>query len=60
MCHVNYATIAPVVEEVCREFGVKYKHNATLVSAVRSHYRWLRSMGRVPPVAAVAAANSAP
>lgn len=57
MCHVNYATIAPVVEEVCREFGVKYKHNTTLVSAVRSHYRWLRSMGRAPVVVAVAASE---
>lgn len=48
ICHVNYPMIAPVVEEVCREFGVEYKHNTTLVSAVRSHYRWLRSMGRAP------------
>jgi linoleoyl-CoA desaturase len=47
-CHVNYPAIAPVVEQTCREFGVRYKHNATLLSAVRSHYNWLRKMGRAP------------
>ena len=48
ICHVNYPTIAPVVEQTCREFGVEYKHNMTLLSAVRSHYGWLRAMGRAP------------
>jgi linoleoyl-CoA desaturase len=48
ICHVNYPTIAPVVEQTCREFGVEYKHNRTLLSAVRSHYGWLRAMGRAP------------
>jgi linoleoyl-CoA desaturase len=57
MCHVNYPAIAPVVEQACREFGVQYKHNRTLLSALRSHYRWLRAMGR-PPLAPVAAAAS--
>lgn len=48
ICHVNYPAIAPVVEQTCREFGVAYKHNPTLLGAVRSHYRWLREMGRAP------------
>ena len=48
ICHVNYPAIAPVVEQTCREFGVEYKHNRTLLSAVRSHYGWLRAMGRAP------------
>jgi linoleoyl-CoA desaturase len=55
LCHVNYPTIAPIVEQACREFGVEYKHNRTLLGAVRSHYRWLRAMGRAPePVPAPA------
>ena len=45
---MNYPTIAPVVEQTCREFGVEYKYNRTLLSAVRSHYSWLRAMGRAP------------
>src|SRR5690606_8266929 len=46
MCHANYKIIAPSVEQTCRDFGVVYQRNATLASAVRSHYRWLREMGR--------------
>jgi linoleoyl-CoA desaturase len=48
ICHVNYPAIAPIVEQTCREFGVVYKHNETLLGAVRSHYNWLRAMGRAP------------
>jgi linoleoyl-CoA desaturase len=51
ICHVNYPAIAPIVEQTCREFGVAYKHNRTLLSAVRSHYCWLRAMGRAPTAA---------
>jgi linoleoyl-CoA desaturase len=46
LCHVNYPAIAPLVEQTCREFGVRYKHNSTFLTALRSHYCWLRSMGR--------------
>ena len=53
ICHVNYPAIAPIVEQTCREFGVEYKHNRTLFSAVRSHYNWLREMGRAPVPASV-------
>jgi linoleoyl-CoA desaturase len=56
MCHVNYPAIAPIVEQACREFGVHYQYNRTLLSAVRSHYRWLRAMGR-PPLARAAHAS---
>lgn len=46
ICHVNYPAIAPLVEQTCREFGVAYHYNTTFVSALRSHYRWLRTLGR--------------
>ncbi|HVY64701.1 MAG TPA: acyl-CoA desaturase [Gammaproteobacteria bacterium] len=46
ICHVNYPAIAPVVEETCREFGVRYRYNPTVLSALGSHYRWLRALGR--------------
>jgi linoleoyl-CoA desaturase len=48
ICHVNYPAIAPLVEQTCREFGVKYKYNQTFLSALRSHVAWLRTMGRAP------------
>jgi linoleoyl-CoA desaturase len=45
ICHVNYAAIAPLVEQTCREFGVDYQANETFRSAIASHFRWLRRMG---------------
>jgi linoleoyl-CoA desaturase len=55
MCHVNYPAIAPLVEQTCREFGIEYKHNKTFLSALRSHYDWLREMGRAPSPATASA-----
>jgi linoleoyl-CoA desaturase len=46
LCHVNYPAIAPIVEATCREYGVPYSAHATLGSAIASHYRWLKRMGR--------------
>jgi len=51
ICHVNYPAIAGLVEETCREFGVRYNCNKTFLSALRAHYRGLREMGRAPPAA---------
>jgi linoleoyl-CoA desaturase len=45
ICHVNYPAIAALVEKTCREFGVRYNYNRTFLSALKSHYRWLRAMG---------------
>lgn len=46
ICHVNYPSIAPLVEETCQEFGVKYERHPTFRAGLRSHFRWLRRMGR--------------
>jgi linoleoyl-CoA desaturase len=45
VCHVNYPAIAPIVEQTCVEFGVRYNRNPSVLAAVRSHYRWLRGLG---------------
>jgi linoleoyl-CoA desaturase len=46
ICHVNYAALSRIVEETCREFGVKYASHRSFLSAVASHFRWLVQMGR--------------
>jgi linoleoyl-CoA desaturase len=46
VCHVHYPALAPLIEQTCREFGLRYAVNPTLRAAVGSHFRWLRSMGR--------------
>jgi linoleoyl-CoA desaturase len=48
LCHVNYPAIAEVVERTCREFGVRYHRNPTMLAALRSHFRWVRQMGAAP------------
>lgn len=46
ICHVNFPALAPIVEQTCRDFGVRYSEHPTFMAGVRSHYRWLREMGR--------------
>lgn len=48
ICHVNYPAITRLVEETCREFGVRYAAHASLLAGLRSHFRWLRRMGAAP------------
>ncbi len=53
ICHIHYPAIAKIVEETSKEFGVSYNAHPTAWSAIASHFRWLREMGK--PVAADAA-----
>jgi len=49
--HIHYPALSKLVEETCKEFGIKYAEHKTFFSAVASHARWLWVMGR--PVDAV-------
>jgi linoleoyl-CoA desaturase len=51
ICHIHYPRIAVIVEAVCAERGIRYVVHPSIASAIASHWRWLRRMGR-PPVAA--------
>lgn len=46
VCHVNYPAISSVVEQTCREFGVRYREHVSFRAGLASHFRWLRRMGR--------------
>ncbi len=46
VCHTHYPAVAPIVREVCARHGVRYQAHRTLGSALASHTRWLRQMGR--------------
>lgn len=48
ICHVNYPALSHVVEQTCRDFGLKYREHPSFVAGLRSHFRWLRYMGAVP------------
>ena len=45
ICHVHYRQLTPIFADVCRTYGVRY-HEASLVGAIASHFRFLRAMGR--------------
>jgi linoleoyl-CoA desaturase len=48
ICHVHYSEISPLVERTCREFGLKYMAQESLLAGIASHFRWLRRMGSAP------------
>ena len=52
ICHLHYPALARLVEETCREFGVRYTAHETFLKGVASHFRWLRQMGMAQPVSA--------
>ena len=46
ICHIHYVKIAPIVENTAKEFGLNYNLKPTLTSALYSHYRKLKELGR--------------
>jgi linoleoyl-CoA desaturase len=50
ICHVHYPALAQLVEETCRELGVRYVAHETFRAGVASHFRWLRRMGMISTV----------
>lgn len=50
ICHIHYTQISPIVERTVKEFGYPYHVKPTFRSAVVSHMRKLKELGR--PVAA--------
>ena len=43
--HVNYPALSRLVEETCRDFGIKYAEHRSFRAGMVSHFRWLRRMG---------------
>ncbi len=66
ICHLHYPALAPLVESICLKYGIRHFTHPTMRSAVRSHARWLRTMGKaqsitfpsVPPSTASAQPSS--
>src|SRR3989442_1002007 len=45
LCHVNYPAISKLVEETCREFGIKYTEHRSFRGGLASHFRWRGGRG---------------
>jgi linoleoyl-CoA desaturase len=59
ICHVHYPAISRLVEETCREFGIRYMVHRSFWAGMRSHFRWLRRMG-MPDASAGGETTTAP
>ncbi len=46
ICHVHYPRLAPVVKSVVTRYGLPYNETSSLPSAIRSHIRMLKKLGR--------------
>lgn len=46
VCHVHYPAISNIVKETCAEFAVTYVEYPSISSALASHYRHLRHLGK--------------
>ena len=47
ICHVNYPALSQLVEQTCRDFGIRYREHRSFRSGLSSHFRWLRRMGHI-------------
>ena len=45
VCHCHYPMIAPIIKKTCEEFGIRYTHYNTFISALTSHVKHLKAMG---------------
>jgi linoleoyl-CoA desaturase len=52
ICHIHYPALSKIVEETCQEYGVRYSVHKSFWAGIKSHYRWLKRMGRVEEVPA--------
>ena len=49
VCSIHYPAISSIVEQVAEQHGVPYHHHKTLRSAIGSHYRMLKRLGKPEP-----------
>jgi linoleoyl-CoA desaturase len=50
--HVHYPALSKIVKRVCEKYGMPYHQYPTMFSAVASHFRFMRQLGRKPQLAA--------
>jgi len=46
VCHIHYPTISKIVKQTAHEFNLPYIESPTFVSALKSHYRMLKKLGK--------------
>jgi linoleoyl-CoA desaturase len=46
ICHIHYKKISPIVEQTARDFGLRYNLEPSFFTAIVSHTRMLKELGR--------------
>lgn len=46
VCHVHYPSIAGIIRQTAKEFNLPYIESPSIFTALRSHYRILRKLGK--------------
>lgn len=46
VCHIHYRKISVIVRSTAKEYNLPYNENRTFFSALRSHYFFLKKLGR--------------
>lgn len=52
ICHVHYKKISEIVKQTAANFNLRYNDNTSFTSAVRSHIRLLKALGRKEAIVA--------
>lgn len=60
ICHLHLPEVAPIVEETCREYGVRYNVHPTFWAALVAHTKWIHKMGQPQRSSASSATPQAP
>ena len=50
ICHIHYPAISEIVKQTAHEFNLPYHENESFFSALKSHYLFLKQLGRQPEV----------
>jgi linoleoyl-CoA desaturase len=45
ICHVNYPSMASIVRQTCKDFGISYASHPSFFKGLIAHFRWLRLLG---------------
>jgi linoleoyl-CoA desaturase len=49
ICHIHYPAISRIVKETAQEYNLPYIENSSFATALQSHYRLLKKLGREVP-----------
>jgi len=49
--HVHYPALSKIVKETCTKFNLPYNEYPTMISAIVSHFRMMRNLGKKPQLA---------